>query len=89
VDNSYRLRGGREVGRRVVLYAPWSGASPSLLIVARVASIVNSGMATHGTLDTNTQLRSYARLRLRKKWLPQHVEARWMPEHLLIVDRYS
>jgi hypothetical protein len=34
-------------------YAPWSGAWPRLLIVARVASIVNGGMATHGNLDTN------------------------------------
>jgi hypothetical protein len=34
-------------------YAPWSGSSPRMLIVARVASIVNGGMATHGTLDTD------------------------------------
>jgi hypothetical protein len=39
--------------RRVVPYASWSGASPRLPIVVRVASIANGGVATHGTLDTN------------------------------------
>jgi hypothetical protein len=57
--------------RRVVPYARGSGASPSLLIVARVSSIVHSGIATHSTLDTNIghehATRSHARLKLRSK----------------------